>query len=431
MSEVRLQLALDFVNLSRAMQVAGLAVPEGIDIVEAGTPLIKSEGLDSVRQLRKAFPDKTILADLKTADAGRIEMECAAKAGADMAICLGACSEATIRESIEAGNNYGLQVGVDILGVQDYVTLSKNCQRWGAAFINVHLPIDDQMRGLQSLDKLREIVAAVDIPVAAAGGINSETVVAAIEAGARIVIIGGAITKAADPARATGDIRRAADTLARVPTELFRRAGAEDIREVLLRVSTANISDGAHRRPCLEGIHCRAPGVKLVGPAVTVRTLPGDFSKAVLAIDTAAEGEVIVIDSGGKPPAIWGELATESAKLKGLGGVVVDGAVRDTAEIRRLGFPAFSRCVASQAGEPKGLGEIGRPIIVGGQKVMPGDWMVGDEDGVMVLPKDRAVEMANRAQDVLEKENRQRMEIINNRSSLGRVAELERWEKKG
>ena len=78
---IRLQLALDFVDLSRALRVAAMAVPEGIDIVEAGTPLIKSEGLDAVRELRKAFPDKAILADLKTADAGRIEMECAAKAG--------------------------------------------------------------------------------------------------------------------------------------------------------------------------------------------------------------------------------------------------------------------------------------------------------------------------------------------------------------
>ena len=430
MSNVRLQLALDFVNLDRAMQVAELAVPEGIDIVEAGTPLIKSEGLDSVRRLRKAFPDKTILADLKTADAGRIEMECAAKAGADMAICLGACSEATIRESIEAGNNYGIQVGVDILGVEDYVTLSKNCEQWGAAFINVHLPIDDQMRGIQSFDKLRQIASAVGIPVAAAGGINSETVVSAVEAGAQIVIIGGSITKASDPAQATRDIRRAVDTLVTVPTELFRRAGTEDIREVLLRVSTANISDGAHRRPCLEGIHCLVPGTKLVGRAVTVRTLPGDFSKPVLAIDQATEGDVIVIDAGGKPPVVWGELATESAKLKGLGGVVIDGAIRDTAEIRRLEFPAFSRCVASHAGEPKGFGEIGGPIIVGGQKVMPGDWIVGDDDGVMVLPKAKAVEMANRAQDVLEKENRQRMEIINNRSSLGKVVQLQRWEKK-
>jgi len=431
MDKVRLQLALDFVELKRALGVAELAVPAGIDIVEAGTPLVKSEGLDAVRALRKAFPDKTILADLKTADAGRIEMECAAKAGADMAICLGACTESTIRESIDAGRNYGIQVGVDLLGVEDAVALARKCEAWGAAFINVHLPIDDQMRGIQSFDTLREVARAVGIPVAAAGGINSETVVEAVEAGARIVVVGGAITKAADPARATADIRKAADTRASIPTDLFRRAGEENIREVLMRVSTANISDGAHRLPSLAGIHSLWPGARMCGPAVTVRTAPGDYAKPVEAIDGAAEGSVIVVDAGGRPPAVWGELATESAKVRRLAGVVVDGAIRDTAEIRRLEFPAFARCVSSNAGEAKGFGEIGQPVTLAGQRVMPGDWIVGDDDGVLVLPKARAVEMANRGQDVLEAENRIREEIAKGRSSLAKVLDLLRWEKQG
>ena len=431
MEKVKLQLALDFIELKRALGVAELAVPAGIDIVEAGTPLVKSEGLDAVRALRAAFPDKTILADLKTADAGRIEMECSAKAGADMAICLGACTESTIRESIDAGRSYGILVGVDVLGVDDYVALARRCEQWGAAFINVHLPIDEQMRGVQSFDKLRDIAGAVGIPVAAAGGINSETVVEAVEAGARMVIVGGAITKAADPARATADIRKAADTRARIPTELFRRAGEQNIRDVLRRVSTANISYGAHRLPSLEGIHSLWPGARMCGPAVTVRTAPGDYAKPVEAIDGAAEGSVIVVDAGGRPPAVWGELATESAKVRRLAGVVVDGAIRDTAEIRRLEFPAFARCVSSNAGEAKGFGEIGQPVTLAGQRVMPGDWIVGDDDGVLVLPKARAVEMANRGQDVLEAENRIREEIAKGRSSLAKVLDLLRWEKQG
>jgi 3-hexulose-6-phosphate synthase/6-phospho-3-hexuloisomerase len=411
------------------MHLAALAVPEGIDIVEAGTPLIKSEGLNAIRQLRKAFPDKTILADMKTADAGRTEMECAAKAGAHMAICLGACTEPTIRDSIEAGHNYGIEVGVDVLGVEDYVALAQKCEQWGAAFINVHLPIDEQMQGKISFDKLREIAQAVSIPVAAAGGINSETVVTAVEMGARIVIVGGAISKAADPAEATRQIRRAIDTRAKVPTDLFRRADEAGLREVLARVSTANLSDGAHRLPCLDGIRCRTPGVKLCGPALTVRTAPGDWSKPVLAIDRAAAGQVIVIDAGGRPPAVWGELATQSAVMRKLAGVVVDGAIRDWQDIRTLPIAAFSRDVCSHAGEPKGLGEIGQPIRIGGQRIETGDWILGDDDGVVVLPRARAVEMANRAQDVLEKENRIRREILDGGSSLGNVLDLLKWER--
>ncbi|MHC4453378.1 MAG: orotidine 5'-phosphate decarboxylase / HUMPS family protein, partial [Planctomycetota bacterium] len=83
-----LQVALDFINLKRAVNIAKEAVEAGVDWIEAGTPLIKSEGLDSVRVLRKEFPTITIVADMKTMDAGRLEMETAAKAGADIAVVM-------------------------------------------------------------------------------------------------------------------------------------------------------------------------------------------------------------------------------------------------------------------------------------------------------------------------------------------------------
>ena len=135
--------------------------------------------------------------------------------------------------------------------------------------------------------------------------------------------------------------------------------------------------------------------------------------------------------TGGKPPAVWGELATESAKNKCLAGLVVDGAVRDTADIRRMEFPVWTRLVTSHAGDPKGLGEINQPIVIGGQRICPGDWIVADDDGVMVLPREKAAEMANRGADVLEAENRIRQEIREHNSTLAKVLNLKRWEQKG
>jgi len=161
---------------------------------------------------------------------------------------------------------------------------------------------------------------------------------------------------------------------------------------------------------------------------LTVRTAPGDFAKPVEAVDRAEPGQVIAVDAGGVPPAVWGELASESAVQRKLAGVVVDGGIRDTDEIRRLGFAAHAKVVCSHAGHPKGLGEIGGPIRLAGAEVFPGDWLVGDADGVMLLARAEVVEMANRAQDVLELENRQRAEIREGRT-LGEVAYLERWEK--
>src|SRR5207245_2226680 len=110
-------------------------------------------------------------------------------------------------------------------------------------------------------------------------------------------------------------------------------------------------------------------GTKLVGRAVTVKTADGDWAKPVEAIDRARAGDVIVIDVGGGPTAVWGELASNSCLVKGVAGVVIDGAVRDLDTILELNFPCFSRHVAPHAGEPKGLGEIGSEIECGGQKV--------------------------------------------------------------
>ena len=425
---VTLQLALDLLDLERALRIAAEAVPQGVDWLEAGTPLIKSEGLDAVRALREKFPGKKIVADMKTADAGRIEMEAAAKAGADYAIVLAAASESTIRECIEVGRNYGLGIGVDLLGAAEPERLVEQMADWGVAFVSVHCPIDVQMRGGDPFDMLARLAKATKIPLAAAGGLNSESAARAAAAGASIIVVGGAITKAEDPARATADIRKALDTGAAVKTELFRRAGPEGVREVLMRVSTANLSDAAHHRPCITDLLQITPGAKLVGPVLTVRTAPGDFAKPVEAIDHAEAGQVIAIDAGGAPPAVWGELATESAMQKKVAGIVIDGAIRDTDEIRRLGFAAHARHVCGHAGYPKGLGEIGGPIRLAGVEVMPGDWIVGDADGLMVLAKEKVVELANRAQDVLETENRMRAEIHEGRT-LGQVAYLQKWEK--
>lgn len=424
------QVALDFFDIDRALKLAREAVEGGVDWIEAGTPLIKSEGLEAVRRLRAEFPNHTIVADLKTADAGRAEMEMAAKAGANVALALGIASDGTLKECFEAGRNFGIRVGVDLMQVADPVKRAVELSEWGADFVVVHCGIDEQMHGETPFEVLRKISSECSVKLAVAGGLNSETVADAVEAGADILIVGGAITKASDARAATRNIVEAARSGKRVATDLFKRTSGENIRDILMRVSTANISDGSHHMPCCEGIRPLAPGLKLVGQAVTVRTYPGDWSKPVQAIDVAQSGEVVVVDVGGVGPAIWGELATNSAMSRKLAGVVVDGGIRDTGDIRTLKFPAFSRLVCSHAGDPKGYGEINVPITIGGVKVMPGDWIVGDDDGVIVLPQARAVEMTNYGLDRLEAENRIREEISSGRTTLGEVVHLKRWDKK-
>lgn len=425
-----LQVALDFVDIERALQVAREAVDGGADWIEAGTPLIKSEGLDSVRALRKEFPDKIIIADMKTMDAGRAEVEVAAKAGADIIDVLGAASDATIAECVEAANNYGARIVVDLIEVADPVSRAVRAADVGAHYISVHTAIDVQMRGGSPFRTLEEVAKSVSIPVGVAGGINSETASKAIDHGARILIVGGAITKSADAAKASRLIKKAMSTGKMIDTELYKRAVTDDeIKKILLKVSTANVSDAMHRADHMKGIRPVMPGMKVAGRAVTVRTYPGDWAKPVEAIDVADKDEVIVIDAAGKGPGLWGELATHSALVKGIAGTIVEGAVRDTVEIMDLKYPVFSKLVCPNAGEPKGFGEINVPITVGGIKVFPGDWIVADDDGVMCIPASKSSEIANRAMDVLEKENRLREEIQRGKT-LSQVAYLEKWEKK-
>ncbi|NUN49854.1 MAG: orotidine 5'-phosphate decarboxylase [Candidatus Brocadiae bacterium] len=424
-----LQVALDFLELRRALELAAEAVRGGAQWLEAGTPLIKSAGLDAVRELRRAFPKHTIVADLKTMDAGRIEMEAAAKAGASVGTVLGTASESTILECIEAGRHHGLDIHVDLLNVPDPAGLARKCEEWGAHHLGIHMPIDDQMRGHSPTELLKLVRAATRLPIAVAGGLNSETVVDALEAGADILIVGGAITKAQDAEKATREILQAAATRKKIATTLFKRGTTDDdLRTILLTVSTPNISDAMHRSGELPGVNSVNPGFRRAGPAVTCRTAPGDWSKPVRAIDEARPGDMIVIDACGLTPAVWGELASHSCMNKGVAGVVIHGAIRDIDEIRRMQFPAWATHITPTAGEPRGFGELQVAINIRGVEIRPGDWIAADDSGVVRIPRAHAIETANRAMNVLEAENRLREEI-GKKGTLAQVVELERWEK--
>ena len=427
-----LQVALDFENLSRALLAAGEAVEGGADWVEAGTPLIKSEGLDAVRELKKAFPSHRIVADMKIVDTGAFEVEIAAKAGADVVTVLGTADDDTIADAVRGGELYGAEVVVDLLNVADPVARARRAAELGAAAVCWHVGIDMQMQGKTPFALIEELARGSPIPVAVAGGLNSESVARATRAGAQILIVGGAITKSPKIVEATREIRRAIDTQKEVSTELFRRYSGTEIREAFLKVSSPNVTDAMQRQGAMHGIqpHLTDRTVRMVGPAVTVVTRDGDWAKPVEAIDRAGPGDVIVIDAGGSSTAVWGELASWSARGRGVAGVVIDGAARDIDAILDMGLPIFSRNLSPNAGEPKGHGEIGIEVLVGGQRVRPGDWIVGDLSGIVVVPRERAQEIANRSLDVLEHENRVREEIQRG-STLSKVQKLERWERVG
>ena len=396
-----------------------------MDWIEAGTPLIKSEGMNAVRQLKAAFPDRVILADMKTIDTGAMEIEMAAKAGADIVILLGSADDSTIMDAVRAARKYGVKLMADLISADDPANRAVQLADMGIDYINIHSGIDQQMTGNDPVKHLKKF--KVNVPVAVAGGLDAKSAAKAVVSGARIVIVGGNIVRSSNVTAAAKAIRRSID----VPgiTEEKETSIDEMTIELLKRVSTPNISDAMHRKGAMKNIHSICPGTKAVGRAVTVATFEGDWAKTVEAIDIAKEGDVIVIYNGSPHVAPWGELATLSCINRKIAGVVIDGAVRDVDDIRRLNFPVFAVSIVPNAGEPKGFGEINAEIKCGGETVKPGDYIVGDDNGVVVVPKERGYEIARRAVEVEKNESRIRDEIIKGKT-LSMVLSLEKWEKK-
>jgi 3-hexulose-6-phosphate synthase/6-phospho-3-hexuloisomerase len=418
--------ALDLLELDRSIQIAKEAVSGGADWIEAGTPLIKSEGMDSVREMKKALPGTRIVADMKTVDTGAMEVEMAAKAGADIVAMLATSDNSTIEDALRAAHKYGVQIMMDLLTVPDPVKRSRELDKLGVDYICVHVGIDQQMTGRDTIDLLKQIVTEVNTPVAAAGGIDAFSGAEAVASGAAIVIVGGSVVRSADVTASARKIREAIDH-ARISTRP-RKSAEEEIVAIFRKVSSPNISDAMHRKGAMRDIHPIIQGTKMVGTAVTVQTFAGDWAKSVEAIDLAGPGNVIVIYNGSNDIAPWGGLATLSCKNRGIEGVVIDGAVRDVDEIRAMKYPVFASAIVPNAGEPKGMGEINAEITCGGQTVRPGDYIVGDESGVVVVPKDRAYEIAKRAKMVEETESRLYEEIRRGKT-LSQVVNLKKWEK--
>ncbi|MCE8423636.1 MAG: bifunctional hexulose-6-phosphate synthase/ribonuclease regulator [Candidatus Methanoperedens sp.] len=420
-----LQVALDVLEIERAIQIAEEAIAGGVDWIEAGTPLIKSEGMNAIRNLKTAIPDHIILADMKTVDTGAMEIEMAAKAGADIIIILGSADDSTIQDALRAARKYGVKLMADLLSSEDPVKRALELQELGIDYINIHVGIDQQMIGEDPVQYLKKL--KLRVPVAVAGGLDEKSAARAVLSGASIVIVGGNIVRSSDVTASARIIRKSID--APEITEVEEISIDEKTIELLKRVSTPNISDAMHRTGAMKNIHSICPGNKIAGKAVTVQTFSGDWAKAVEAIDIAKKGDIIVIYNGSPHIAPWGELATLSCINKGISGVVIDGAVRDVDDIRKLNFPVFATSIVPNAGEPKGFGEINAEIQCGGQTVKSEDFIVGDDNGVVVVPVERGYEIARRAIEVEKTERRIRDEIKRGKT-LSEVLQLHKWEKK-
>lgn len=157
---------------------------------------------------------------------------------------------------------------------------------------------------------------------------------------------------------------------------------------------TALITDAMGRYGAMNAILPIGRGMPLAGPAITVQTYRSDNLMVHVGLELAQAGDILVVDAGSVTnTGVWGGHMTDMAIIKKLGGIVVDGAIRDSAEMITKGFPAYCKNVCPMGGHKDDPGSVNVPIACGNVTVRPGDIIIGDDDGVAVIPGDKVDEV--------------------------------------
>jgi len=177
-------------------------------------------------------------------------------------------------------------------------------------------------------------------------------------------------------------------------------------------LASPNLADAMGRFNFMDPAMQSRTGLTLCGLAVTVNARPADNLMIHKALQVAAPGDIVVVNTcGNTTSAVFGELMCNTAVAAKLGGIIVDGAIRDVEGLTALGFPAFSRTVCAGGCDKDGPGEINVPISCGGVVVSPGDIIVGDADGIAVVPRSEAVEVLRLVHDLMAREKKRIDEI--------------------
>ncbi|WP_281266109.1 3-hexulose-6-phosphate synthase [Curtobacterium sp. 9128] len=205
---MQLQFAMDTLTTEAALELAGAAAPH-VDILELGTPLIKSAGLSAITAIKQAHPDKTVFADLKTMDAGELEAGIAFEAGADLVTVLGVAGDSTIAGAVTAAKQHGKGVVVDLIGVADKAARAREVIALGAEFVEMHAGLDEQAEEGFTFSTLLDDGKASGVPFSVAGGVTAASVADVQASGATVAVAGSAIYSASDVGAAAAEIRAA------------------------------------------------------------------------------------------------------------------------------------------------------------------------------------------------------------------------------
>jgi len=199
--------ALDIPSSAEALRIGKMAVAGGADIIEAGTPLIKREGIGAVRKLKDELK-VPILADLKIIDYGKMEAQFAFDSGADIVTVLGSATTSTIEETVDVAKACGGKIAIDLIGVYDVISSYNHVLPLKIDYIYLYTGLEELVEGKMPFDDVKKLFDVSRVPLGVAGSLNAGNIDKALLPGVEVLVVGSAITKAKDPKAETEKIKR-------------------------------------------------------------------------------------------------------------------------------------------------------------------------------------------------------------------------------
>lgn len=336
MAKPLIQMALDSLDFDQTINLATQVAPY-VDIFEIGTPCIKHNGLELVKSMRARFPDKLLLVDLKTMDAGQYEATPFYEAGADICTVLGVSGLPTCAGVIEAAKASGAEVQIDLINVKDKAACAKATADMGAQIIGIHTGLDAQAEGHTPFADLKEIASlGLNVRISVAGGIKASTVQDVVLAGADIIVVGAAIYGAPSPANAAREIRELADAAAEGKIMWQSHNQKLVVGKISEMLHATDLSYAENMTAMLDRSNrifiAGAGRSKLVGNFFAMRLVHAGYDVSVvgeIVTPSINEGDLLIIISGsGETEQLIA--FTKSAKKAGANIVLISAKSRST-----------------------------------------------------------------------------------------------------
>jgi len=353
MAKPLIQLALDSLDFDQTISLATQTAPY-IDIFEIGTPCIKHNGVKLVKELRSRFPNKLILVDLKTMDAGEYEATPFYAAGADICTVLGVSGLATIAGVIKAAQAHDAEAQIDLINVPNKLECAREAAKLGANIIGVHTGLDAQAAGHTPFADLQDIAnLGLNVRISVAGGIKESTVQQVVASGADIIVVGAAIYGAASPADAARRIRDLADgkkihphqnlILEKVSSILSATDNSYEVKltKMLDKAKRIFVS-GAGR----SGLVCKFFAMRLVHSGYDVSVV------GEIVTPSIKKGDLLIIISGSGETE---QLIAFAKKAKEVGAKIVLISAKDNSTIGDMSEAVFQIGKTEQYGKVVGM----------------------------------------------------------------------------